>query len=171
MFQSSLSSYHTISSPNNSNKWKSAWKEKWVSVQAQLYSINWKKRMSESWELLLKGGAIFLVGDLIYLGWVNQTNARHVSKTLERGTQPEESVSKDKLISRPNVVERLKEIFQPNKDHSHYHVICGEHGTGKTTLTTKVAKEVGKGIIYVDAPADVEEFGKLFGKSINLIFD
>src|SRR5436305_1297830 len=69
MFQLSFSSHHTISSPNNSNKWKSTWKEKQASLQTQLYSINWIQQMSELFGLLWKGGAIFLVGDLIYLGW------------------------------------------------------------------------------------------------------
>ena len=73
--------------------------------------------------LLLKGGAFFLCEDLIYLGWVNQTNERRVSKTLERGAQPEETVSKDKLIPQPDVVKRLKKIFQPGEGHSYYHEI------------------------------------------------
>ena len=34
-----------------------------------------------------------------------------------------------------------------------------------------MAKEVGKGVIYVDIPSDIDEFGKSFGKAINLIFD
>jgi len=123
------------------------------------------------WGLLWRGGAIFVMSDLIYLWWVNQFNERRVNKTMEKGTQPQEKVPEDKLIPQPEIEERLKEIFQPDEDHSFYHVVCGEHGTGKTTLTVKVAREIGKGVIYVDTPADLEEFGKSFGKALNLIFD
>ena len=38
-------------------------------------------------------------------------------------------------------------------------------------LVKKVVREVGEGVIYVNTPADIEEFGKSFGKAINLIFD
>ena len=57
---------------------------------------------------------------------LDRTNERRVSKTLERGTRVEEKVSKYELISRPDVEKRLKKIFQPGKDHSRYHVVCGE---------------------------------------------
>ncbi|CAG8594227.1 2543_t:CDS:2, partial [Paraglomus brasilianum] len=90
---------------------------------------------------------------------------------LGSGTQPKTETADNELILRPEVTEHLKKIFQPVQNHSYYHVVCGEHGTGKTTLTTKVAREIGKGVIYVDTPADIEEFGNSFGKALNLIFD
>lgn len=62
-------------------------------------------------------------------------------------------------------------------------MICGEHGTGKTTLTRIAAREAGQdkdkdvqggmGIIYVEVPADLEnidDFGIAFGKSLNFAF-
>jgi hypothetical protein len=123
--------------------------------------------MSELWGLLWKGGAVILAGDLIYLGWINQSNERRVNKTMEKGTRPQELISEDKLIPRSEVVERLKKIFLPGKDHSNYHVVCGEHGTGKTTLTIKAAREVEKGVIYVDIPSctDTDQSETLFGEA------
>lgn len=53
-------------------------------------------------------------------------------------------------------------------------MICGEHGTGKTTLIRSAAREVGQGVIYVEIPADakdIEDFGIAFGKSLNFAFD
>ncbi|CAG8815587.1 4479_t:CDS:2, partial [Dentiscutata erythropus] len=100
-----------------------------------------KQRTSRLWGLLWRGGAVFLAGNLIYLWWVNKSN------------------------------ETPQKIFRPGEDHSYYNVVCSEHETGKTTLTIKVAREIGKGIIYVDTPADIEEFGNSFGKALNLIFD
>jgi hypothetical protein len=35
----------------------------------------------------------------------------------------------------------------------------------------KAAREVGKGVIYVDTPSDIEEFGKSFGRALNLKFE
>jgi len=169
LFQSSFPRTFTNPAPNESEKLKSAslaWK-KWILVRAYLGSINWKGL----WEFLLGSGAIFLAGDLIYLGWMTLSNERRVNKTLEKGTQPETETADNELILRPEVTEHLKKIFQPVQNHSYYHVVCGEHGTGKTTLTTKVAREIGKGVIYVDTPADIEEFGNSFGKALNLIFD
>ncbi|CAG8445004.1 9267_t:CDS:2 [Ambispora leptoticha] len=164
-----LSRPYTNSAPNESASF--AWKKKWDPVQIYLRSINWKQRISGLWGLLWRGGAVFLTGDLVYLWWVSQSNERRVNKFMEKGTRPQDTVSEDKLIPRPEIVERLKKIFQPGEDHSYYHVVCGEHGTGKTTLTVKVAREIGKGVIYVDTPADIEEFGNSFGKALNLIFD
>ncbi|CAG8583451.1 4482_t:CDS:2 [Acaulospora morrowiae] len=58
-----------------------------------------------------------------------------------------------------------------DKDHSYYHVVYDEHRTGKTMLIIKVAREIRKGIIYVDTPVNIEEFDNSFGKALNLIFD
>ncbi|RIA84237.1 P-loop containing nucleoside triphosphate hydrolase protein [Glomus cerebriforme] len=65
------------------------------------------------------------------------------------------------------IVERLKKILQPHKNHSYYHLICGEHGTGKTTLARVASSEVGRGVIYVDIPADLSDLDEAFGKAIN----
>ncbi|RIA81760.1 hypothetical protein C1645_836465 [Glomus cerebriforme] len=64
-----------------------------------------------------------------------------------------------------------KAILWPNEDQSSYHMICGEYGTGKTTLIRISAKEVGQGVIYVDIPTAAEDFGKAFGKVLNFAFE
>src|SRR5207244_303343 len=71
-------------------------------------------------------------------------------------------------------VDRLKKIFQPYRNQSFYHVVCGEHGTGKTTLTRIASSEVGQGIIYVEIPTlikNIDDFGIAFGKSLNFAFE
>ncbi|CAG8767382.1 11895_t:CDS:2, partial [Ambispora leptoticha] len=117
------------------------------------------------------GGVVFLAGDLLYAWWVNQSNERRINKTMEKGTRPQLAVLEDEYVPRPEVIERLKEIFQPNKNHSYYHAVCGEHGTGKTTLTRVVANEVGKGVIYIDIPSNFNNLGDEFGKAINFTFE
>ncbi|GBC23142.2 P-loop containing nucleoside triphosphate hydrolase protein [Rhizophagus irregularis DAOM 181602=DAOM 197198] len=76
-------------------------------------------------------------------------------------------VAYDEFVSRPQVIERFKKILQPHKNHSYYHLICGEHGTGKTTLARIASSEVGCGVIYVDIPADLSGLDEAFGKAIN----
>ncbi|GBC25185.2 P-loop containing nucleoside triphosphate hydrolase protein [Rhizophagus irregularis DAOM 181602=DAOM 197198] len=77
--------------------------------------------------------------------------------TVEKGTRPIIDISDDELVPRPLVVERLKKIFQPNRNQSFYHV-------------------GGMGVIYVEIPSDtedkdVEHFGKAFRKSLNFRFE
>jgi len=108
--------------------------------------------------------------DLLYAWHRNRCNEHLLNETVEKGTQPEIDVL-DELVPRPLVVERLKKILQPHKNQSFYHVVCGEHGTGKTTLTRIASREVGQGVIYVDPPSDVEDFGKAFGKALNFVFE
>jgi Cdc6-like AAA superfamily ATPase len=95
-------------------------------------------------------------------------------------------IPEDKFVPRPDILKRLKYILQPYEDQSFYHVVCGEHGTGKTTLIRSASREVGQdddkgtqggmGVIYVEIPSDpkdkvVELFGKAFGESLNFKFE
>ena len=87
---------------------------------------------------------------MLYAWYRNGCNECLLNKTVENGTQPKiTNVSEDELVSRPLVVDRLKKIFQPNRDQSFYHIVCGEIGTGKTTLTKIASNEVGYGVINI----------------------
>ncbi|PKY51000.1 hypothetical protein RhiirA4_531788 [Rhizophagus irregularis] len=83
-------------------------------------------------------------GDIIYAWRKNKYNVHILNKTVEKGTRPKIDISDDELVPRLLVVERLKKIFQPNRNQSFYHVVCGGHGTGKTTLTRIASREVGQ---------------------------
>ncbi|CAG8651761.1 4208_t:CDS:2 [Ambispora gerdemannii] len=117
------------------------------------------------------GLAFFISGDNLYSWYVNRRNERLLNKTMEKGTRPEVGISGDEYVSRPVIAERLKKIIQPYKGQSFYNVVCGEHGTGKTTLIKIASREVGQGVIYVDTPADIEDFGKAFGRALNFTFE
>ncbi|CAG8720328.1 11875_t:CDS:2, partial [Ambispora leptoticha] len=106
--------------------------------------------------------------DLLYARYRNRCNEHRLIETVEKGTQPEIG---DEFIPRPLLEEGLKQIFHPPKNHSSYHVVCGEHGTGKTTLTRLTARKFGQGVIYVDVPANLDEFGDEFGKALNFTFE
>ncbi|CAG8460330.1 10615_t:CDS:2 [Acaulospora morrowiae] len=109
--------------------------------------------------------------DLLYAWYRNRCNERLLNETVEKGTRPEINVLGYELVSRPLVVDRLKKIFQPHRNHFFNHMIYGEPGSGKTTLTRIASNEVGHGVIYVDVPANFNEFGEAFRKAINFRFD
>ena len=164
-FHPPLSRHYTIFSPNIPNiceKWRlvsHTLKKEWMLAKSSLHS----------YELLIIGGGILLAADVTYYAWMVQYNKQQVKKTVKKGTQPQEKVSEDEFIPRLKVTEQLKKLFQPDEDHSRYHVICGGHGTGKSTLITRAAREVGKGVIYIDVPADFNKLGEEFAKAINFI--
>jgi len=156
LFQSSLSKHYTIPS-NRSERWKS--------------NSHWIQNMLNIRKFLLYTSAVLLTGDCIYYMWMISSNNRRVNKTIEKGTQPQDKVSEDKFIPRYEIMVQLRKIFQPDKDQSSYYVIYGEHGTGKTTLIKRVAREIGKGVIYIDIPEDFNKLGEEFGKAINFKFE
>ncbi|RIA92508.1 P-loop containing nucleoside triphosphate hydrolase protein [Glomus cerebriforme] len=113
------------------------------------------------------GKILKMLGDILFALSINLYNQRCLNKIVEKGTRPVVETSDDELIPRPEIIERLKKIFQPCKSQSSYHMVCGEHGTGKTTLIKIASNEVGCGVIYVDIPANLEELGEAFGRAIN----
>ncbi|CAB4389821.1 unnamed protein product [Rhizophagus irregularis] len=100
-----------------------------------------------------------------------RNNDSRLIKNVKEGTRPEINVSADELFPRPIIVSHLKAIFQPAKNQSRYYTVCGEPGTGKTTLIKLALKEVGRGVVYVDVPPFVNDFGETFGEAINFAFE
>ncbi|CAG8598372.1 11398_t:CDS:1, partial [Funneliformis caledonium] len=121
----------------------------------------------DNWKQVLRAG---ILADFLFALAVNKFSEYRVNSALKNGTRPKSKVLEDEFVPRPQISEILKKIFQPNEHQSYYHVVCGEHGTEKTTLTRMEAKNVGKGVIYVDIPFDFENLGEAFGKAINLSF-
>ncbi|RIA94349.1 P-loop containing nucleoside triphosphate hydrolase protein [Glomus cerebriforme] len=108
---------------------------------------------------------------VLYLACRKRRNDSRLIKTVEEGTRPEINISDVELFPRPIIVNHLKTIFQPAKDQSRYYTVCGGHGTGKTTLIRLASREVGRGVVYVDVPPFVNDFGEAFGEAINFAFE
>ncbi|RIA91479.1 P-loop containing nucleoside triphosphate hydrolase protein [Glomus cerebriforme] len=121
----------------------------------------------DNWKQVLM---ISILTDILFAFTVNMISEYHINSALKYGTRPKLKMLKDQFVSRPQISKVLKKILQPNEDQSYYHIICGEHGTGKTTLIRMEATNIGKGVIYVDIPSDFKNLGKAFGKAINLLF-
>ena len=60
----------------------------------------------------------------------------------------------DILIPRQDLIETVKNLITPNADARFYPLICGEHGTGKTSLIKLIIGGMNepKGVVYVDIP-------------------
>ncbi|RHZ77682.1 hypothetical protein Glove_174g105 [Diversispora epigaea] len=108
--------------------------------------------------ILLALLGFFCTGDLFYAFCRSKYNNNLFIKTIDKGNRPGTGV---KFFPRNEIVERLKRILQPDENQSYYYLICGEHGTGKTTLFRTASSNVDLGVVYVDVPARVEDLGKL----------
>ncbi|CAG8749133.1 1353_t:CDS:2, partial [Funneliformis caledonium] len=51
-------------------------------------------------------------------------NENRLIKTIEKGTKLITNISEDEFIPRSIILNQLKEILQPTKYHSSYHMIC-----------------------------------------------
>uniref|UniRef100_U9SFD3 Uncharacterized protein n=1 Tax=Rhizophagus irregularis (strain DAOM 181602 / DAOM 197198 / MUCL 43194) TaxID=747089 RepID=U9SFD3_RHIID len=72
---------------------------------------------------------------------------------------------------RPIIENQLKKILQPHKKSVVLYMICAEFGTEKALSIKKVSKKIGHGIIHVNVPYDVEDFGITFGEAFNFEFE
>ncbi|RIB17163.1 P-loop containing nucleoside triphosphate hydrolase protein [Gigaspora rosea] len=108
--------------------------------------------------------------DLSFANWYNRRNERIILHAFEHGSCPEPDVIQKQLIYREVVIKKLRRILEPISDHSSYHVVVGNHGTGKTTVVRQCARDVGKGVIYVDVPPVLDNFIDNLAKAIGYSF-
>ncbi len=77
---------------------------------------------------------------------------------------------RERLINREEIAKKLSKILLLISDHSSYHVVVGNQGTGKTTVVRQCAKNVGKGVIYVDVPPILDKFADNLANAIGYEF-
>jgi len=109
-------------------------KKKFSAVQVmhgKLYNINWKEQIFVVRDLLLSCSLLFLIGDAIYVLWIDHSNEKHINETMEKGTRPQLAVLDDEYVPRHKDIERLKKIFHPSKNHAFYHVVMKNMGLAK----------------------------------------
>jgi HrpA-like RNA helicase len=111
---------------------------------------------------LVGSGGYFIT--LAYVKWVSSDE----NKIKERFNNPITiTVDLKHYVPRTDVESSLKKILTAEEVDS-YWVVSGEYGTGKTATVQKVCNEIGKGIIYVDVPGDVEDFKEALANAIGL---
>eukprot|EP01129_Flabellula_baltica_P002037 TRINITY_DN118_c0_g2_i1.p1 TRINITY_DN118_c0_g2~~TRINITY_DN118_c0_g2_i1.p1 ORF type:complete len:350 (+),score=61.86 TRINITY_DN118_c0_g2_i1:69-1118(+) len=95
-------------------------------------------------------GVAFSVSGIVCTGlfmlYVEYKRIPHIIKSFEKGSSSLDYG--DYEIDRPDLLGQLKELMTPDRVKG-YSLICGEHGTGKTTLIKKSAHEIGKGVLYL----------------------
>src|SRR5438094_964182 len=111
-----------------------------------------------------------LLSDMSFAKWYNYQNKRAIFNVFENGSCPKPNVMQGKLIYREVVIKELREILRLIPDHSSYHIIVGNYGTGKTTAVRQCANDVRKGVIYVDISPVLDDFIDNLAKAIGYSF-
>jgi hypothetical protein len=115
----------------------------------------------------LMGSAGFFV-PAVYADIAHKNDETILKDTLTMGTCP--TTAATNCVDRPAVQNDLVRILTPQDDPDAYYTIVGEKGCGKSTLIRQVRSTVGSGVIYIELPSDVEEFGKAFAAAIGFNF-
>jgi hypothetical protein len=76
-----------------------------------------------------------------------------VMDAVAKGYYPAEKVSAGGYATRDEVDNRIHDILTPRAACENYWLICGGHGTGKTTAMIHHCNKIKSGIIYVEIPS------------------
>jgi hypothetical protein len=146
-----------------------------LSVYLATYSSDKSNQQPFTREVSLKTilTGIALVGSggffttLAYVQWVASSDENKIKERFNNPITITEDLKY--YVPRTDVESSLKKILTADEVNS-YWVVSGDHGIGKTTTVQKVCNEIGKGIIYVDVPKDVANFGKAFAQAIGVYY-
>ncbi|RHZ80064.1 hypothetical protein Glove_139g39 [Diversispora epigaea] len=126
------------------------------------------------WKISKWIGTVVVGGVFLEFGfsrWYNYRNESILLRSFEHGFCPESDVMRERLIYRKAVIKKLKRIFESSPEHSTYHIVIGKHGTGKTTMVRQSAREVGKGVIYIDVSPVSDMFIMNLARAIGYKFN
>ena len=77
-----------------------------------------------------------------------------IYEKLKKGPEFREAIIAP--IPRNSIVEEVRTLITPTEENRSYHLIVGEHGTGKTSLiklaVNSMDKDKPKGIVYINLP-------------------
>jgi hypothetical protein len=116
--------------------------------------------------------AIFVVLGVGYVIYEQIKNDYEIKYTFRNGSCPNFKFKEEQLLERKELLDTLISIVTPVEDKlvSSYYIVVGDHGTGKSTLIRQAARKVGRGVIYIDVPSNVEKFGFTFARAIRFNF-
>ncbi|CAF0805144.1 unnamed protein product [Adineta steineri] len=116
--------------------------------------------------------AILIVAGIGYVICEQIKNDYEIKHTFRNGSCPNFKFKEEQLLERKSLLDTLTSIVTPVADKlvSSYYIVLGEHGVGKSTLIRQAARNVGRGVIYVDVPSNVDKFGFAFARAIRFNF-
>jgi AAA+ ATPase superfamily predicted ATPase len=117
------------------------------------------------------GGGLLGI-QVAFVASISYIDDQRLKNALESGSCLPMEVKDSEFVDRPSLVKDLKSMLTPIKaeDVFRYFVISGEHATGKTTMIRNVSQKIGSGVIYVDVPDNIEEFGQSFASATGYNF-
>lgn len=62
-----------------------------------------------------------------------------------------DGINHAEFVQRPQITAAIEKVLTPRQWYHGYHLIVGNHGTGKTSLVRSIGHQLS-GIIYVDVP-------------------
>ena len=117
---------------------------------------------------------LFILGSvslpIAYVILSHELDEKRLRDTLVRGSCPSIDMEDSAFIHRPSLEADFERMVTPSNKPTKYFVVAGEHGTGKSTMMKAACSKVGGGIIYVDVPENVLDFGDAFADAIGFKF-
>ncbi|KAI9342264.1 hypothetical protein BDR26DRAFT_1006738 [Obelidium mucronatum] len=118
---------------------------------------------------------VFVLGSVsslsaFYVIVSHKLDEKRLKETLVKGTCPSIHTTDSEYIHRPSVESQFERMVTPSVNPASYFVVVGEQGTGKSTMMKAACSKVGSGVIYVNVPEDVQDFGESFADSIGFNF-
>ncbi|KAJ3066679.1 hypothetical protein HDU98_010050, partial [Podochytrium sp. JEL0797] len=105
-----------------------------------------------------------------YVVAAHEMDEKRLRDTLVKGSCPPITLDDAEFVHRPSVEYDFERMVTPREKPASYFVVVGEHGTGKSTLMKAACSKVGGGVIYVDVPENVCDFGDAFAHAIGFKF-
>ncbi|CAG8521753.1 14729_t:CDS:2 [Funneliformis caledonium] len=107
---------------------------------------------------------ILILFDRTYTNWYNNQNERNLFYAFEHGFCPNLDVEEEELIDRKDVIKEIERILKPPSKHSSYHVVVGNHGTGRSG--NDFIDDLAKAISFRDNESFIDSLTRnILGKS------
>jgi len=114
----------------------------------------------------LVGFFAFILSDLVYAAFKDWNRDRILMSSFGDGSCPSVAAPKV-LVDRSEELNKVVNYLQLPLDQGRYSFICGEHGTGKTSLVLEACRKIGPGCVYVSVPDEPQHFGTVLAEAIH----
>ena len=114
-------------------------------------------------KLVIGGVSLVGVTTVIYVGFMAWSHENIMHKKFEGAITVTQTL--ENYVTRGAVETKLMKILKPGKVDNFW-ILCGEHGIGKTSSVQKICKDIGKGIVYVNVPENINVFDLAFAEAI-----